>query len=59
MRTSEGSWLGGFWGFGGAGVGGFGVGSAGGGNGHARSISVPPSEAARNGHHHDVADVGG
>jgi len=57
----------GFGGFGGAGAGagGFGVGSAGGGNGggangggggngHARSISVPPSEAARNGHHHDV-----
>ena len=57
----------GFGGFGGAG-GGFGVGggaSAGGGgnggganggraNGHARSISVPPSEAARNGHHHGV-----
>ena len=57
----------GFGGFGGGGAGGFGVGSAGGGNGggangggggggngHARSISVPPSEAARNGHHHDV-----
>jgi len=52
----------------GGGVGGFDVGGAGGGgngggangggggggNGHARSISVPPSEAARNGHHHDV-----
>ena len=63
MRSSE-SWLGGveggfsgfgsgFSGFGGGGGGGGGGGN--GGGGHARSISVPPSEAARNGHHmHEV-----
>ncbi|KIM37824.1 hypothetical protein M413DRAFT_256733 [Hebeloma cylindrosporum] len=50
MRRVEGSMmLGGFAGFGAGG----GVGAGAGAGGHARSISVPPSEA-RNGHHHDM-----